>query len=250
MTVVLTVLKIIGWILLALLALILFALCVKVRFRIEYSSENTSALLKWLFLKIKLYPRKPKEKKPKEEKPEEEEEPKEEEEEEKEDEKKPKEGGSLLKTLYDAEGIDGLYAILKKVLYYTKRFFGSSMRGVVVDELWLDVRCTKEDAAATAIYYGEVCAVLFPLLGALASKCRLKKYDFNIYPDYLARFSDASFVTSFHFTPMYFIGVTTAYVFRLLFGVLIGMFVKIFGAKKDKNSSRNENKNQKEKSEG
>ena len=63
MTVVLTVLKIIGWILLAILALIIFALCVKVRFRIEYSSENTSALLKWLFLKIKLYPRKPKEKK-------------------------------------------------------------------------------------------------------------------------------------------------------------------------------------------
>ena len=49
---------------------------------------------------------------------------------------------------------------------------------------------------------------------------------------------------------MYFIGVTTAYVFRLLFGVLIGMLVKIFGAKKDQNSSRNENKNQKEKSEG
>ncbi len=245
------VLKIIGWVLLGLLglllALILFALCVKVRFRIEYSSENTSVLLKWLFLKIPIYPGKPKEKKPKEEKPPEEK-PQEEEKEEKE--KKPKQGGGFLQTLYDAEGVDGLLAILQKVLSYTKRFFGGAYRGFVVDELYLDVRCTKEDAAATAIYYGEVCAVLFPLLGNLASKCKLKKYDFNIYPDFIARFSDASFVTSFHITPMYYIGITTAYVCRLLFGVLIGMLVKISGANKEKKSSRNENKNTKEKSEG
>ena len=239
------VLKIIGWVLLGLLglilALILFALCVKVRFRIEYSSENTSVLLKWLFLKIPLYPGKPKEKKPKEEKP-----PEEKHEEEEEKEEKPKQGGGFLQTLYNAEGIDGLLAILQKVLSYTKKFFGGAYRGFVVDELYLDVRCTKEDAAATAIYYGEVCAVLFPLLGNLASKCKLKKYDFNIYPDFIARFSDASFVTSFHITPMYYIGITTAYVCRLL----IGMLVKISGANKEKKSSRNENKNTKEKSEG
>mgnify|MGYP002627283466 CR=1 FL=1 len=76
------VLKIIGWVLLGILTLILLALCVKVRFEIEYSNENTSALLKWLFLKIKLYPTKKKPKaKSDEEPPEKEEEtPKEEEE--------------------------------------------------------------------------------------------------------------------------------------------------------------------------
>ena len=56
------VLKIIGWILLAVFALIILALCIKVHINVEYSNENTSAYIKWLFLKIPLYPTKKKEK--------------------------------------------------------------------------------------------------------------------------------------------------------------------------------------------
>lgn len=238
------VLKIIGWVLLGLLALIVLALCVKVRFQIEYSSENTSVVLKWLFLKLKLYPMKKKEKKPGEEKP-----PAEEEEEEEPKPAKPKEKSNLLQILRDAEGVDGLIAILQQVLDYTKTFSGHMMRGFVIDELYLQVCCTRSDAAATAIYYGEVCAVLFPLLGALASKCRMKKYDFNIYPDFIARFSSADFIVSFHFTPMYLTGVTVSYLMKLLFGVLIKLLVKISGAKKQNKSDRNDNKKLTEKSE-
>ena len=40
------VLKIIGWVLLSILALIVLALFIRVRFRIEYSSENTGVLLR------------------------------------------------------------------------------------------------------------------------------------------------------------------------------------------------------------
>lgn len=240
------VLKIIGWTLLALLALILLVLCVRVRIRVEYSDENTSVLLKWLFLKIPLYPGKekaPKEETPKEE-PEEEPKP-----EEKKEEKPKKEGDSFLKTLYDAEGVDGLIQILKKVLSYTKLFFSNLLHGVVIDELFLDVCCTRSDAASTAIYYGETCAVLFPLLGSLASRCRLKKYDVNVYPDFIARFSAVSFIVSLHLTPMYLIGITVAYGCKLVFGVLVKMLLKISGVKKSKNNDRNAIKNTKEKSE-
>ena len=240
------VLKIIGWVLLGLLTLIIFALCVKVHFRIEYSSENTSAVLRWLFLKFKLYPMKKKEKAKKDDIPPP---PKEEKQEEKKEEQPPKQKSNLLKTLYDAEGIDGIITILKQVTGYTKTYFGNLIRGFVIDELYIDVRCTKEDAAATAIYYGEVCAVLFPMLGALASKCRLKKYDFNVYPDFIARFSDASFVTSFHFTPMNLICRTVAYACKLLYGVLIKLVFKIIGAGKKQQGSRDENKNTEEKRE-
>lgn len=243
------VLKIIGWVLLGILALIVLALCVKVRFRIEYSSENTSVLLKWLFLKIRLYPTNGKGKKKKEKTPEP---PKEDntkpENTEEADTQKPKEKNDLLQTLYNAEGIDGLISILQSVLGYTKTFFGNMIHGFVIDELYLDVRCTRSDAAETAIYYGEVCAVLFPLLGALAAKCRMKKYDFNIYPDYIARFSEASFVTAFHFTPIYLMGITLGYVFKLLFGVLIKLVVKISGAKKTE-GNRNKKIKSEEKSE-
>ena len=64
------VLKIIGWVLLGILALILLALCVKVRFDLEYSSENTSVVMRWLFVRFKLYPAKKKEKPKTEEGPE------------------------------------------------------------------------------------------------------------------------------------------------------------------------------------
>lgn len=240
------VLKIIGFIILGILALIVFALCIKIGLRIEYSNENTSVRLKWLFLNLPIYPITKKEKKPKKEKKDnEEDENKEEPQEESQDESqknKEKNGDSFIKVLFNAEGIDGILAILKKVLSYTKSFFGGMLRAFIIDEFYLDVCCTRSDAASTAIYYGEVCSAVFPLLGSLISKYRVKKYDINIYPDFIARFSDASFVAALHFRPIRFIGLTIAYVFKLLFGVLVGLLVKIFGAVKSKNGGRNDNK--------
>ena len=248
------VLKIIGWVLLALLAIIVLALCVRVRFRIEYSSENTSVLLRWLFIKLKIYPAKKKDgskKKKKDDGKKEEEKPEEEEKEEenKEEDKKSKKKDSFLKTLYEAEGVDGLLLIVKKVMGYTKTFFSHLLHGFVIDELFLEARCTKDDAAGTALYYGEICSVVFPAIGSLASRCRLRKYDVNIYPDYLARFSDASFVTAFHFTPIYLLGVLIAYGCKMLFGVLVGLLLKISGVKKEKGDRKKDKKISKEKSE-
>ena len=241
------VLKIIGWILLGVIALVVLVLCIRVRLRLEYSHENTSVILKYLFLNLKIYPMEKKEKKPKPPG-----EPKEEQHQEEKQEpaqKKEKNGDSLLKTIYDAEGTDGIIEIIKKVLSYTKTFFGGSVRAFIIDELYLDICCTRSDAAQTAIYYGEVCAVLFPLLGGLISKYRVKKYDVRVYPDFIARFSDANFEVTVHFTPIRLIGVGTAYVLKLVFGVFAGLLLKIFGASKAKKSVRNENTKIKEMSE-
>lgn len=227
MSVFLLILKIIGWVLLGLIALIFFALAVRVRFDIEYSAENTSVLLRWLFIKFRLYPMAKKEKAPKKKK---EEAPKQEEEtppeEEKKEEPKPaKKKDNFLKTFYEAEGFEGVLTILKKATAYLKTFAGNLIYGVVVDEFYLDMRCVKGDAAATAIYYGEVCTAVFPMLASLASRCRLKKYDVNIYPDYLARYSDASFLLRFHITPLYYIGVVLALGIKMLFGVLLKLLL-------------------------
>ena len=231
MAVFLLILKIIGWTLLGILALVvavlLFALVVKVRFHIEYSAENTSVALQWLFLKFRLYPMEKKEKKPKQKKAKEEKKEEEKPEEEKKEEaKKPaKKKDNFLTTFYEAEGFEGVLAILKKTGAYLKTFTGNLIRGFVVDEFFLEMCCVKEDAAATAIYYGEVCAAVFPILGAFASRCRLKKYNVNIYPDYLARYPDASFALSFHITPIYYIGVILALGMKMLFGVLLKLLL-------------------------
>ena len=229
------VLKIIGWTLLGILALIVLALCIRLLIEVEYSDDDTHVTLRWLFLKVPLYPaapKAPKKKAPKEEEPPKEEKP----EEEKPAQTEKKEG--LLHILYRTHGVDGLLELARKTVSYLNSFFGGLIRAAVIEELYLDVGCTKGDAAATAIYYGEVCSALFPLLGALASKCKIKKYDVNVYPDYLARFSRASFFVKFHVYPIYVTGITLLLVFRLVFRVLLGMLVKVFLPKKDKNAEK------------
>lgn len=220
----LIVLKIIGWILLGLLTVIILALCVKVVISAEYSDEKTEVFAKWLFLKIPLYPAEKKPKKEKEKPPEEK----------KEEPEKPKEKSdvNLLKLLYESEGTDGLIEIVKRIFSYLGTFFGGLLRAFIVEELQLEVCCAKNDAAKTAIYYGEVCSVLFPMLGGLASGCTLKRYNVNVYPDFLARYGDASFYLRMHVVPIRLVGITLALVFKLIFKALLGPFVRMNGKKK------------------
>ena len=254
------ILKIIGWVILSVIALIILALCVKVRIFAEYSEINTHVNLKWLFIKIPLYPTAPKEKaeKPTVEKPQsvapeekleiDEEvnsEPEitevavQETEEIKNETPKPK--NNLLKTLYDAHGIDGLILIVQRVFSYIGSFIGDLMQSLVIDQLYLDVRCTKGDAASTAIYYGEVCSALFPMMGALVSKYKVRKYDINVYPDYLAKHSSASFAISLHLYPIYLIGITLLFGCRMLFKVLLRLIGKCFLPSKNKKAENSDN---------
>ena len=152
---------------------------------------------------------------------------------------------SLLHIIYRTHGVDGILEILRRVFSYLGSFFGDMMKSLVIEELYLDIGCAKKDAAETAIYYGEVCAALYPMLGALASKCKIKKYDINVYPDYLARFGRASFFVKFHVYPIYLMGVTVVLVCRMVFKVLLRMLVKILLPKKDKNAEGKNKKNRK-----
>lgn len=279
------VLKIIGWVLLGILALIILALFVRVGVQAEYSEKKTTAAITWLFLKIPLYPTKKKPKKDKEtgnpesgisedekestdetsgENSQDDEFPEDEipedntaeltsEKQDTKTEEKPvkkkKKKESFLHILYRTNGIDGILLLLKRILSYTGTFIGNLIRGVVVDEFDLDMACVKKgDAAATAIYYGEVCSALFPMLGAIASECRMKKHDINVYPDYLARYSDASFFVKLHITPIYLIGITVAYGVKLVFKVVLRMFVKIFMPDKNNKAGNSDITKNKEKS--
>lgn len=271
------VLKIIGWIILAIIALIVFVLCIKVRIFAEYSEIDTRVRIQWLFLKIPLFPSEKKNdgKKKKKEKNEKtktdnipenapaddltetsseepatqlpadetlsEETPCAQASAETEGTPAPKQKNNLLKTLYDAHGIDGLLLIVQRTFSYIGTFFGDLAKSLVIDELYLDVRCTKKDAASTAIYYGEVCSALFPMLGAMVSKYKVKKYDINVYPDYLARQSSASFAVSMHLYPIYLIGITLLFGCRMLFKVLLRLIVKIFLPKKKEKAENSNN---------
>ncbi len=266
------VLKIIGWIILAIIALITFVLCIKVRIIAEYSEIDTRVRVQWLFFKVPLFPseKKNSDKKNGEQKNQQntgsEKVAEAEQLTETVDEQTdgiqsdtsedtntanvqsaeeisesgetpaPKQKNNLLKTLYDAHGVDGLLLIAKRTFGYVGTYFGDLAKSLVVDELYVDVRCTKKDAASTAIYYGEVCSVLFPMLGAMVSKYKVRKYDINVYPDYLARQSSASFAISMHLYPIRLGGVSLVFGCRMLFKVLLRLIVKIFLPKKKVNA--------------
>lgn len=257
------VLKIIGFILLGILAVIIIALSIKVRIFIEYSEAYTNVRLQWLFVKIPIYPsngNKTKKDKlntknksaesaadtasdtaagalenensaeiPKADVPVE---PVEEQADSSVGQENadvpPKGKNNLLRTLYEAHGIDGLMLLVQRVFSYIGTFFGDLMHSLVIDELYLDVMCTRNDAASTAVYYGEVCSGLFPMMGALVTKYKVRKYDINVYPDFLAKTSSASFAVSMHLYPIYVVGISLAFVFRMLFKVILRLVLKCF----------------------
>ncbi len=247
MGVVLLILKIIGWTILAILAIVIAALFVKIRIIADYGEEK-SVLIRWLFLKIPVYPMKKRNKKPKkaEDSPTDEapadsqsaettpadtapvevapatEQPASQDDaapaELKEKTEKSQGKPNILNIFMESNGgVEGLILLIKEVFSYIGSFFGGIFRAFVIDELMVDMTVTKSDAAQTAIYYGQLCSTIFPMLGTFVTKYKVKKYDFNITPDFLARKSTAAMHIAFGFRPARLIGVVLLLVGRLVF---------------------------------
>ncbi len=209
---------------LAAVALIIFILfSVNLSFIIDYS-DKTVVTLKYLFLKIPLVdtskPKKEKKKKKKKKKTDEEkpEEPKAEDEEKKKDEPK---GNGLIKQLYLDQGYDGIEKMFRALGNSLGSFFGSVYKNLVVDELYITMITAGGDAADTAIKHGKLCAWLFPVLGKFVSTCKVKNYDIDISPDFLATKSEAFVYAKIHFTPRVIINSVLVLALRLVFKVLI-----------------------------
>lgn len=193
---------------------------INLSFIIDYS-DKTVVTLKYLFLKFTLVdtskPKKEKKKKKKKKGDESEESDTDEEGKEK---GKPK-GNSLIKQLYLDQGYDGIERMLRAVGKSLGSFFGSLYKNLVVDELYITMITAGSDAADTAIKHGKLCSWLFPVLGKFVSTCKVKKYDFDISPDFLATKSEAYVYAKLHVTPHVVLYAVLALVVRLVFKVLI-----------------------------
>ena len=164
--------------------IVLFALILSIRahVHVEYE-EDLTAYASWAFLKIPLFPRPekpPKEKKTAEEKP------PEEKKEEPPKEPKPK-GPNPLKVLYDNEKLNGILEILRKLLEVVDKFGRRLVNSFVIDEMFLDISVSRDDAAETAEEYGKMCQKVFPITGAVCANCNVKKYCINVDPDYIGK---------------------------------------------------------------
>ncbi len=195
--------------------------------------EKTLVAIKWLFLKITVVdtskPKKDKKKKKKKK----EDKPKEENEEKPKEDKPKQKGNSLLKQIYNDHGYDGLVKMLGAVGNSLSGFFGSLWKSFTIDELYINMVTATDDAAQTAIKHGKLCSYAYPILGKLISTCKVKKYDFDFSPDFLASKSTAEAYVRLHIIPIKITNAAVVLVFRLLFKVVLKLLVSVFKNKKN-----------------
>lgn len=214
----------------------------KVSFVVEMTDKN-KIVLKYLFLKITLLDSsKPeKEKKPKKEKKQKN----------KAEELPPEEtgtevkttsenttndkGNNLFKQLYIEQGYDGIVKMLLAVKEALGSFLGKLYKTFTINELYLTMHITGSDAADTAIKYGKLSSWLFPLLGKVASTCKMKKYDIDISPDFLGVKNEADLYLNVSVVPIRITNAAIVLAFQLVFKVILKILFAGNKAKKSVN---------------
>jgi sorbitol-specific phosphotransferase system component IIBC len=169
------------YILLGVLALLLFILVIPIEL-LAYYNETLTLRLKVLFVKITLLSpdkkkkekpkkkeEKPKEKKPQEKKPEKKKKKKE---------KKP----NILTKIKDKKGVTGLLSLFSSLA----RIAVGALRGIfshiVFKKLIVGITLSGEDASEVAVNYGRVCSVLYPAVNVITAATVCKDYHVTVEP--------------------------------------------------------------------
>lgn len=144
-----------------------------------------------------------------------------------------KQGNGLLKQLYLDHGYEGLEKMLRDLGKSLNGFFGKLYKTFTMDELYITMITAGNDAADTAVKHGKLCAWVYPLLGKLVSTCKVRKYDFDISPDFLATKSKGEAYAKVHIIPIKVTNAAVVLALQLVFKIL---FKVIFSKKKSDKS--------------
>ncbi len=191
--------------------------------------------VRYLFLKFDILPLGPKkEKKKKETKPTEEKPAEEKPKEEASKEKKP----NPILEMVKANGYDGMMEIIQKLGQVLGKYGKKLLKSIIFDEIELYISVGSGDASQTAINYGKTCQKVYPVFGFICNNNKVKKYDINVEPDFLANYSEGEMYMSFHLVVRKILNATIAMAVRLVFKVALTFFK---GAKKNKSSAQTSN---------
>lgn len=126
---------------------------------------------------------------------------------------------------YNNKGFDGVMELIGNTGKALKGMFGRVIRAFVFDELQLYITTSGSDSADTAIKYGKVSGYVFPAMGYITSKMKVKKYDLAVKPDFIGGQNKAQFHFILSFRTIKLVGAVIVVAFELLFKVLI-KFIK------------------------
>lgn len=98
-------------------------------------------------------------------------------------------------------GLSGFIDLLKGIVNASSFALKKFLKKVKVDKFSLKITVISEDAAATAINYGKICAIVYPLISSLRSFLRIMNPQIDIKPDFKnveSQNSNVSFVANVH----------------------------------------------------
>ena len=75
---------------------------------------------------------------------------------------------------------------IQEMASLVKRVIEELLDAVIVDRLFVEATVASGDAAETAMDYGKACAALYPAVGALCARVRVKRRRVMVTPDFLA----------------------------------------------------------------
>ena len=225
------------YIFLGIIGFIILVLSIRITINGEFFDEF-KLNVKWLFLKIDIFPAKKKDKPKKEKAPKEK---KEKPVDEKVTEETPTEKKeNIFVKFYNNQGFDGVIQLINNVGKALGKLMHSFKKHIVLRELYLWMTVTGGcDAAETALEYGRICQKVFPAMSFICTNLTVKKYDVEIEPDFLGSKNKAEFAFSVSVRPIFILNALIVLVFRLLIKVVLKFLMGI----KDK-SKNNENINE------
>ncbi len=163
-----------GWfILIGIIAVIALITAIPVGARVSFD-EELNAKLTIGFIKITLYPQKPKKQKRKKK------EPKKKPSEKKEEEKEKKPG------IIKEKGLSWLVDTIKNAAILAKGILKDFFKHLKIKRLQLSITYCGEDADDTAVKYGYFCLSVYPAVSILVNAAKCRNYGVDIQPDFNA----------------------------------------------------------------
>lgn len=194
-----TALIVIGSILVLLLLLLLCPLSLRVSYR-----ERLEARLSYLFFSFSLAPPKPKKERKKQPVPKEEKKP------------KPEKKKSAIQDIIAQRGLGGFLSLMHLLSSIAAGALRTVFRHLSIRRLSLELVVTAEDAAQTAIRYGEVCALVYPALGFLCANGSCKKREIAVHPGFEEQESRVDFYLYARIKLLFLLGTLLTAGLRLL----------------------------------
>lgn len=222
------------YIILAVIALIVILFSIKVSVTAVYD-ETFTLDVKWLFIKLRIYPEDEEKKAKKEAKKAEKEQKKKNSKKEKTEKEKTEEPSqpksNIFKDFYNNQGFAATVNLIRTAAAQLGGFLKGVYRAFVIENLTVLLKVSAgDDAAQTAVKYGKVCSAVYPAMGFICSNMKVKQYDVNVVPDFISAENTATFKLSLSVRPIKLTNAVIVLAFRLIFKVLLKL---LKGSKKN-----------------